>query len=197
MNKEFFILLGMLMVIGLGTAVIVFGHDDNRRKSPFEEVQHTVCLELHQKAVRYFIDRDYIEAENYLRRLLKISPEDRDVQRFYGRILIVTGKVLEAEKLYRKMLSVNPLDWGAQNNLGVTLLLRHQYEAALRELDRAARNDNARVFTEVNKEAANYAMELLRGNKKFIFVMNDVKPSQARNISIITLSALEIQDNKL
>ena len=33
MNKEFFILLGMLMVIGLGTAVIVFSHDDNRRKS--------------------------------------------------------------------------------------------------------------------------------------------------------------------
>ena len=194
MNREFYILLGILLFLGLGTAVIISMHDDNRRKSPFDEIQHTVCLELRQKALRYFLSGDHIEAENHLRRLLKIRPDERDMQRLYGRVLVETGKLQDAEKLFRKMLSDNPLDWGAQNNLGVTLLFRRQYEAADREFARASRNETAVVYTSVNRKAVSGAMEFSRQNRKFIFVMNSANQAQARYISVITLSVLEVQE---
>ena len=194
MNREFYILLGILLFLGLGTAAIISLHDDNRRKNPFDDIQHTVCLELRQKAVRYFLSGDRIETENHLRRLLKISPDERDMLRLYGRVLVETGKLQDAEKIFRKMLSNNPFDWGAQNNLGVTLLLRHQYEAADREFERASRNETAIAYTSVNRKAVSETMELIRQNRKFIFVMNTVNQAQMRYISVITLSVLDVQE---
>ena len=194
MNREFYILLGILLFLGLGTAFIISMHDDNRKNNPFDDIQHTVCLELRQKAVRYFLNGDHAEAENHLRRLLKISPDERDMQRLYGRVLVETGKLQDAEKLFRKMLSGNPLDWGARNNLGVTLLFRGQYEAADREFERASRNETAVAYTSVNRQAVSGAMEFSRKNRKFIFVMNSASQSQVRYISVITLSVLDVQE---
>lgn len=191
MNKEFYILLSILLFIGFGTAVVISRHDDNSRKNPFDDIQHTVCLDLRHKAVRFFLNRDIIEAENHLRRLLKINSDDREMMLLYGRILLETGRVQEAEKLFRKMVSGNPLDWGAKNNLGAVLLLRNKYEAALREFQLASRNDTAVQYAGENLKTVSKALELLRQNKKFILVINTSAQNLQKHIGVITLSVLE------
>lgn len=191
MNKEFYILLSILLFTGFGTAVVISRHDDNSRKNPFDDIQHTVCLDLRHKAVRFFLNRDIIEAENHLRRLLKINSDDREMMLLYGRILLETGRVQEAEKLFRKMVSGNPLDWGAKNNLGAVLLLRNKYEAALREFQLASRNDTAVQYAGENLKTVSKALELLRQNKKFILVINTSAQNLQKHIGVITLSVLE------
>lgn len=197
MNKEFFILLGILLISGFGTAVVISRHDDHSRKNPFDDIQHTVCLDLKHKAMRFFMNRDYIEAENHLRRLLKINSDDREMLLLYGRILVETGRTQDAEKLFRKMLSNSPLDWGARNNLGVVLLLHNQYEAAARELKHASRNETAAQYTRENLGTVEKALNFISGNKKFRFTMKNASQTELRNPGVMTLHIMEIQENNI
>ena len=194
MNREFYILLGILLLIGFGTAVVISKHDDNSRNNPFDDIQQTVCLDLRHKSIRFFLNRDFIEAENHLRRLLKINNEDREMLLLYGRILLETGRVQEAEKLFRKMISSNPLDWGAKNNLGAVLLLHNKYEAAAREFENASRNDTATKYTNENIKTVARVLDLIRQNKKFILVINNSGQSLQKHFGVVTLSVLEIQE---
>ena len=195
MTKEFCILLTMLLLTGFGTAVVISVHDDNTSKNPYDDVQHTVLLELRSKALRFFHQKDLFESENHLRKLLKINPDNREMQLLYGRILLETGRNDEAERIFRRMASSYPLDCGARNNLGVSLLLRHQYEAALREFETAVRNETGKQYVPVNLEVVRSALKLSRENKKFIISLNAGKIS-GRNVGVITTTLTELQEKE-
>ena len=190
MSKEFYILLAMMLLTGFGIGVVVLVHDDSVPKSKLDEVQNSVALELRNKSMRFFRHHALYDAEAHLRRLLKINPDDREMMLLYGRVLFETGRSDEAEKVFRKMLSVSPLDSGARNNLAVALFMRHQYEAAIREFDAAARNDAARDYAVPNLETVRRAMALVQEGKNFVTILNANKIHQ-RCPGAITVTLLE------
>lgn len=172
MTKEFYILLGILLLTGLGIGVTVSLHDDTVRKSKLDEVQQSVALELRNKSLRFFRQRALYDAEANLRRLIKINPDDREMMLLYGRVLFETGRSDEAEKIFRKILSFAPYDSGARNNLAVALLMRHQYEAALREFTTAARSELAQEYAVPNVRTAQLAAQWMKNGEKFVIAMN-------------------------
>lgn len=193
MTKEFCILLLLLLLTGFGTAVVIFVHDDDNRKNPYDDVEQIIRLELKKNALRFFRQKDLYEAENHLRKLLKIDPENREMQLLYGRILLETGRNEDAERTFRRMASANPLDYGARNNIGVAMLLAHKYEAALQEFTLISRNGGGQRYVGINIAAAQRAIELSNAEKKFsISVNSDVTVN--RDPGIITTSIVELQE---
>lgn len=190
MTREFVILLSILLLTGGVTAVIVASHGNHGRVSTFTDVEYKVCSELRNKALRHFREREFFESENHLRRLLKIEPDNLEMQLFYGRILLETGRTDEAERVFRRMTSANPLNSAARSNLGAALLLRHQYETALRELQYANRNEVSREYVAENIRTAMRAMELNRRAESFTITVN---PSfiHRSNIGVVTVSLTE------
>ena len=172
MNRELAILLTMLLLTGFGTAWIVFNHNDSRDPDPLYRVQTEVCGKLRRQAVQAFRRHDHFEAERYLRRLLKINPDDREMQLLFGRVLLETRREFEAEKLFRKIAADNLLDSGARNNIGVVLLLRGRYEDALMEFSAASRLDSGKDYALPNLEIAKKCIELHNLNHPFAVIIN-------------------------
>ena len=131
-----------------------------------------------------------------MRKFLKIEPENREMQLLYGRILLETGRNEEAERVFRRLSSSNPLDCGARNNLAAAMMLRHQYESALREFLLAARNEAGKQYVPINIATVKRALELSKSNKKFIISINAGKMS-GRNIGVITTSIVELQEKTI
>ena len=92
--------------------------------------------------------------------------------------------------MFRRMTSANPLNSAARSNLGAALLLRHQYETALRELQYANRNEVSREYVAENIRTAMRAMELNRRAESFTITVN---PSfiHRNNIGVVTVSLAE------
>ena len=195
MNKEFCILLIALLLTGFGTAVIIANHTDSGRKDPYGDVQHVVFLELRTKALRFFRQRDLFEAENHLRKLLKMNPENREMMLLYGRVLLETGRSEEAERVFRRLAASNPLDYGARNNIGVVMLLAHRYEDAQREFELISRKVSARQYVSVNLESVKAAIELSRTDKKFAILLNSDN-SQGTDDGVITTSITQLQEKQ-
>ena len=81
-------------------------------------------------------ERRYDECELLVRRILKLAPGNRSMQRAAGKIYYQNGKLNEAENVLRSLLLRHPDDLLCRNNYAMVLLARGRREA-LPELKKA------------------------------------------------------------
>lgn len=111
---------------------------DISRKGAFEwaskafeldEQNHIACLVLGRC---YLYERKFEMAEHFVRKALRLNPNDVDSLIQIASCLVFLGYSTEAEPLYEKVLQLNPLNGDKYNQVGMLIALEsEQYEKSI------------------------------------------------------------------
>ena len=136
MNKKFFILLGILLLVtGLTAILIAIPPYETKKKS------HKLSPEKYhqwmQINIKNYTEKHYAIAESGLLKILDVEPDNIFAKCLLGKIYFLTGKRNLAIGIYREILIKNPQNYIALNNLGILLVNQRSYEAGIKELQKA------------------------------------------------------------
>ena len=135
-RRNLLLLAAVLAAVVYGTAFVA----DNTAVPPPRagawEGPKAYLRSLQGKLHDALAERRYDECELLVRRILKLAPENRSMQRAAGKIYYQNGKLNEAENVLRSLLLRHPEDLLCRNNYAMVLLARGRREA-LPELKKA------------------------------------------------------------
>ena len=135
-RRNLLLLAAVLAAVVYGTAFVADNTAAPVRREGAREGRKAYLRSLQSKLHDALTERRYDECELLIRRILKLAPENRNMQRAAGMIYYRNGKLNEAENILRSLLLRHPEDLLCRNNYAMVLLARGRREA-LPELKRA------------------------------------------------------------
>jgi Tfp pilus assembly protein PilF len=136
MNKQFFILLGILLFVTALTAILIaIPPYDAKKKSP--KLSSEKYHQWMQINIKNYTEKHYTIAESGLLKILDFEPENIFVKCLLGKIYFLSGKRNLAIAIYREILIKNPQNHLALNNLGMLLVNQRSYKAGIKALQTA------------------------------------------------------------
>ncbi|MBQ7696382.1 MAG: hypothetical protein IJT50_14805 [Lentisphaeria bacterium] len=135
-RRNLFLLAALLAAVVYGTAFVADNTVAPVRETGAWEGPKAYLRSLQSKLHDALTERRYDECELLIRRILKLAPENRSMQRAAGKIYYQNGKLNEAENILRSLLLRHPDDLLCRNNYAMVLLARGRREA-LPELKKA------------------------------------------------------------
>ncbi len=91
---------------------------EGERRSRTRDASDFIAETYYQQSITLLMTRRYVEAEHYLREVLRIWPEHAGTLNNLGTAVWQQGRAQEAEAYYRRGLELHPDDFGTLNNLG-------------------------------------------------------------------------------
>ena len=163
MKKEFLLLLGLLFLLGAGTAVSVSLHQQEELPDA-EYVRKNQLESLRKAAIAGFYRGDYAATERMLRTLIRQQRDDLPLFMLLALTVFESGQISEAERILQELAEQHPDNAEIHNNLGVVLLWQYRYDAARRELRKAAElePENPRWRNNLSIAESAIAMTFLR-----------------------------------
>ena len=135
-RRNLFLLAALLAAVVYGTVFVADNTAAPARREGAWEGPKAYLRSLQSKLHDALTERRYDESELLVRRILKLAPENRSMQRTAGKIYYQNGKLNEAENILRSLLLRHPDDLLCRNNYAMVLLARGRREA-LPELQKA------------------------------------------------------------
>jgi Tfp pilus assembly protein PilF len=136
MNKNFFILLGILLLVTGLTAILIITQpiDSKRKNKTLSPEKYNQWMRIN---IKNYSEKNYAIAESGLVKILDTMPNDTFAKRLLGKIYYLSGRKNLSVAIYREILTKNSHDYIARNNLGILLVLQRSYEAGIKELRKA------------------------------------------------------------
>lgn len=148
-RRNLFLLAAVLAAVVYGTAFVAENTVAPVRSESAREGRKAYLRSLQSKLHDALTERRYDECELLIRRILKLAPENRNIQRAAGMIYYRNGKLNEAENILRNLLLRHPDDLLCRNNYAMVLLARGRREA-LPELKKAFEDSGHSEFIAEN-----------------------------------------------
>ena len=148
-RRNLLLLAVVLAAVVYGTAFVADNTAAPVRREGAREGRKAYLRSLQSKLHDALTERRYDECELLIRRILKLAPENRNMQRAAGMIYYRNGKLNEAENILRSLLLRHPEDLLCRNNYAMVLLARGRREA-LPELKRALDDSGSSEFIAEN-----------------------------------------------
>ena len=148
-RRNLFLLAAVLAAVVYGTAFVADNTAAPIRRTGGRDGRKVYLRSLQGKLHDALAERRYDECELLIRRILKLAPENRSMQRAAGKIYYQNGKLNEAENILRSLLLRHPEDLLCRNNYAMVLLARGRREA-LSELKKALDGSGSSEFIAEN-----------------------------------------------
>ncbi len=122
---------------------------------PYDMDAQRILLTFH------FLRGEQAEATERLKRMVELSPSDRELTRALGQAQRRAGNLDEAARTFQDYVEMHPKDWQGYYQLGELELSRGNLEAAAEQLEKATliETDNVRILlelAEVEKRQGHY-----------------------------------------
>ena len=135
-KKNLVILAAVLGVVFYGTSLVITSTAVPVRQGGEEELSGNYLSSLKIQIYELVESKRFSEAEIIFRRIRKLDPGNRRIQRLGSLICYRNGKINEAENLLRSLLLRNPGDFISRNNYAVCLMAKKRVES-VSELEKA------------------------------------------------------------